>query len=91
MMWVHSLWRYLLQLIGILYNLSDIGDGRYFHLFISYDKSLCPPYEGVGRHIVFGMDPIGLCLGVSVGVAFCLLSNLWTVRWILTKFAQILH
>ena len=38
---------------------------------------LCPPSEGVGGHIVFGVDPVGVsvgvCVGVSVsGVAFCL-------------------
>ena len=29
--------------------------------------SLCPPSEGVGGHIVFGVDPVGVG-----GVAFCL-------------------
>ena len=38
---------------------------------------LCPPSEGVGGHIVFGVDPVGVgvSVGVSIGVggvAFCL-------------------
>ena len=46
---------------------------------------LSPHLEGVDGHIVFGLDPFG----VSVGVAFCLRQNLWTVGWILTKLGQL--
>ena len=38
--------------------------------------SLCFLSEGVGRHIVFGMDPVSS----SVGVAYCLHSYLITVK-----------
>ena len=34
---------------------------------------LCPPSEGVGGHIVFGVDPVDVGVSVGVGgVAFCL-------------------
>ena len=49
--------------------------------------ALCPLSERVGRHIVFGMDPVS----VSVGLAFCLHSYLITVEQFLTTLAQILH
>ena len=34
------------------------------------------PFEGVGGHIVFGMNPVSVSVGVSVSIAFCLCSNL---------------
>ena len=45
-----------------------------------------------GGHIVFGADPVGVGVRVSVGVTLsCLHDISWTSGWILTKFAWMKH
>ena len=44
------------------------------------------PHIRGGGHIVFGVDPVGV--GISVSVTLSCLHNIsWTGKWILTKFA----
>ena len=43
-----------------------------------------PPYLRGGGHIVFGADPVGVCVTL-----FCQHIILWTGSWILNKFTWI--
>ena len=46
------------------------------------------PHRRGGGHIVFGADPVGVGVSVSVGVTLSCLHNIsWTGRWTLTKFS----
>ena len=46
------------------------------------------PHRREGGHIVFGADPVGVGVSVSVGVILsCLHDISLTGGWILTKFA----
>ena len=45
------------------------------------------PHQRGGGHIVFGADPVGVGVGVSVALS-CLHDISWTGVWILTKFTR---
>ena len=91
--------RYHLLLLQVLFGQQELYPKRLFSsgmcpcqwkmgTVAGKGLKLWPSSEGVGRHIVFCVDPVGD--GFSVSIAFCLLSILWTVGWNLTKPAHIL-
>ena len=76
--------------LNLIFPLTEVKLSNLSNSVLDLQNVLCPPPKGRGN-IIFDAYPIDVGIGVSINVGVgvtlsYLRNNLWTSKWILTKF-----